>query len=250
MAHEGYIYLWRSLLHADFYTTPNTCHLAVYLMLTAAWKDHHILMGGKRVLLQRGQVHTGRIKLKRETGLSEQEIRTSLTHLENVGFSTRKPTSHGSIITICKYDTYQSITDNSNTQTNQRPTHAQHTLNHTEVKVRREEGKEVKEKRPADAVLQAYMARTTALLNGKTTQPLATALRKSYGAVIGLLKTSPELLDRLMEEIAGLPKAMPADWYAKAIQGKVNALRPGPGVETVRSILKAAAGNAPTSGNG
>jgi len=138
MAHEGYIYLWRSLLHSDFYATPNTCHLAVHLMLTAAWKDHHILVGGKRVLLQRGQTHTGRLKLKKETGLSYQNIRTALHHLENVGFSTRKPTRHGSIITICKYNDYQLATGESNTHTNTRPTHAQHTPNHTEVKVIRE----------------------------------------------------------------------------------------------------------------
>ena len=95
---------------------------------------------------------------------------------------------------------------------------------------------------PPTDILQAYMARATALLNGKTAQPLAAALRKSYGVVIGLLKTSPELLEPLLDEISGLPTAMPADWYAQAIRGKVNALRPVPSVSTVRAILKAAAG--------
>ena len=122
MAHEGYIYLWRSILHSDFYATPNTCHLAVHLMLTAAWKDHHILVGGKRLLLQRGQAYTGRRKLRKETGLTEREIRTSLRHLENVGFLTRTPTNKGSAITICKYNSYQNIIIHSDPQTDQQPT--------------------------------------------------------------------------------------------------------------------------------
>ena len=112
---------------------------------------------------------------------------------------------------------------------------------------RRERGEQEERKAktaapPPTDILQAYMARTTALLNGKTAQPLAAALRKSYGVVIGLLKTSPELLEPLLDEISGLPTAMPADWYAQAIRGKVNALRPVPSVSTVRAILKAAAG--------
>lgn len=95
------------------------------------------------------------------------------------------------------------------------------------------------------AALQAYMARTTKLLNGKTDQPLGTALRKSYGVVVALLKAYPALLDRLMDEIAGLPKAMPVDWYVQAIRGKVHALQPGPGVGDIQKVLQAASRGGP-----
>ena len=148
MAHEGYVYLWRAILHTDFYTTPNTCHLAIHLMLTAAWKDHNILMGGKSVLLQRGQLHTGRLKLMKDTGLSEREVRTGLLHLTNLGFATSKPSSHGSIITICKYDSYQNMKYPTDTRNDQPPSNDRPTTVHIQVKERRElrERKELKRK--------------------------------------------------------------------------------------------------------
>jgi uncharacterized phage protein (TIGR02220 family) len=111
MKNKTFIYLWRSILQTSFYKNPLTCRLAVHLILSVAWKDHKVMIGGKEVLIKRGQVPTGRIKLAEETGLSERNIRTSLKHLEKCGFLTIKSTNVCSIITICKYNEYQTLKD-------------------------------------------------------------------------------------------------------------------------------------------
>lgn len=107
MKNNTFIYLWRSILDTSFYKKPKTCHLAIHLILSAAWKDHKMILGGKEVLIKRGQIPTGRNKLSKETGLSPQNIRTCLLHLVASEFLTIESTSLCSIITICKYDTYQ-----------------------------------------------------------------------------------------------------------------------------------------------
>jgi len=107
MKDNTFVYLWRSILGTSFYKKPLTCHLAIHLILCAAWKDHKTMIGGKEVLIKRGQIPTGRNKLSKETGLSPQNIRTCLSHLTTCGFLTIKSTKQLSIITICKYDSYQ-----------------------------------------------------------------------------------------------------------------------------------------------
>jgi len=104
---EGFIYLWRSLVKTAFYKNPKTTHLAVHLMLQVAWKDHEILLGGKKHVVRRGQIVSGRNKLAAETGLSPQEIRTCLLHLKNLDFLTIKSTKAYSIITVLNYEKFQ-----------------------------------------------------------------------------------------------------------------------------------------------
>ena len=104
---NSYIYLWRSILKTSFYKKPNTCHLAIHLLLSAAWKDHEQMIGRENVKILRGQIPTGRNRLAEETGLSPQNIRTCLQHLVNCGFLTIESTNVCSIITINKYNEYQ-----------------------------------------------------------------------------------------------------------------------------------------------
>ena len=117
MRDNTFVYLWRSIVDTSFYKNPLTCHLAIHLILSAAWKDHKIMVGGNEILIMRGQIPTGRNKLSDETGLSPQNIRTCLKHLKNSGFLTIKSTKELSIITICKYNDFQ-----THQQINQ-PTH-------------------------------------------------------------------------------------------------------------------------------
>lgn len=109
MQDKTFIYLWRSLMETSFYKNPLTCHLAVHLLLDAAWKDHEMFLGGKKVTIKRGQIPCGRNTLAEATGLSPQNIRTSLKHLQQCGFLTIESTNVCSIITICKYNEYQSM---------------------------------------------------------------------------------------------------------------------------------------------
>ena len=125
---NSYVYLWRSIMETAFYKKPLTCHLAIHLILSAAWKDHEQIIGGEKVLIQRGQIPTGRKRLAEETGLSPQNIRTCLQHLSTSGFLTIESTNVCSIITICKYNNFQP-SDEYNQPTHQ-PTTNQPSTNH------------------------------------------------------------------------------------------------------------------------
>jgi len=129
MQDNTFVYLWRSILDTSFYKKPLTCHLAIHLILSAAWADHKTIIAGKEVLIRRGQIATGRERLASETGLSPQNIRTSIEVLRRCDFLTIESTKVCSIITICNYSNYQtcqpSIQPSSQPTTNQRPTNDQ-----------------------------------------------------------------------------------------------------------------------------
>ena len=76
-------------------------------------------------LIKRGQVYTGRKLLSIETGLSEQNIKTSLKKLKRTNHITSDSTNHRSIITLKNYNKYQQ----GNQQTNQQVTSNQPTGN-------------------------------------------------------------------------------------------------------------------------
>lgn len=115
---DGWIKLHRRLVEWEWYLDSKMVHLFLHLLLMANSEDGEV----RGVHVRRGQYLTGRKALAKETGLSEQEVRTCLDKLTNTKTppkSTSKSTSKAtseltikstnkfSIITICKYEQYQ-----------------------------------------------------------------------------------------------------------------------------------------------
>jgi hypothetical protein len=59
------------------------------------------------IKIKRGQYMTSVAKLSGNTGLTVSQIRTCLNKLQVTGEITSEVTSLNTLITICKYDTYQ-----------------------------------------------------------------------------------------------------------------------------------------------
>ncbi len=76
----------------------------LHCLLIASYEDNEYL--GEKI--KRGQFVSGRKKLSKETGLSEQNIRTSLAHLISTNEITIKSRPKNSLITVLSYDLYQS----------------------------------------------------------------------------------------------------------------------------------------------
>ena len=151
----GFIQIDRKILKWEWYQDIKVFHLFLYLILRANWEDGR--WQGKEV--KRGQLITGRLKLAADTGLSEREIRTCLNKLKTTGEITIRTTNKNSIITICKYDTYQSKYGQQDQQkdtlldqreTNKRPAKDQQATinNNTNNNKEEEEIKEGSEKSP------------------------------------------------------------------------------------------------------
>ncbi|MDL2293190.1 hypothetical protein LJC60_01005 [Ruminococcaceae bacterium OttesenSCG-928-D13] len=105
MLGNGYIKLHRSLLNWEWYSDINTSRLFLHLLLIA----NHDPDKWRGITIERGQRVTSRAKLAEETGLTEDEIRTALQHLQTTGEITSKSTNKYTVITIVNYEKYQGI---------------------------------------------------------------------------------------------------------------------------------------------
>jgi biotin operon repressor len=125
MNENGWILLSRNLLKWGWFDKSEMVHLWIYLLLAAnvESKKWH------GVTVERGQIVTGRKKLKAATGISEQTIRTCLQRLQDTGEITIKSTKQYTLITICNYADYQDYDPNNQPTTNQQSTNNQPTTN-------------------------------------------------------------------------------------------------------------------------
>ncbi len=129
MDNNGWIKIHRKLLEWEWADEPNMVALWIHLLLNANLTDKKYR--GKTI--PRGSFKTSLNELSAETGLSKQKLRTCLERLKSTHEITQQTTHEYSIITICKYDTYQLVEKKSNTpintQGNIQATHEQHTSN-------------------------------------------------------------------------------------------------------------------------
>ena len=112
---QGWIKLHRGLLDWEWYDDVNTKVLFLHLLL----KANHKAKKYRGKTIEVGQLMTGRKLLSHETGLTEQQIRTSLNRLKSTNEITIESNAQGTIIQIVKYREYQVLT---NEITNEQPT--------------------------------------------------------------------------------------------------------------------------------
>jgi hypothetical protein len=106
---KRFIKLYEQITSWEWFRYPNTLCLFIYLLLKANYKD--LDFHGRTI--RRGQIVTSLPKISIDTGLSIQQTRTALTHLISTGEVTDESSCQYRIITIVKYDEYQSSTDKS-----------------------------------------------------------------------------------------------------------------------------------------
>ena len=97
---DGFIKLSRSLLDWDWHDEPKTGYLYIIMLLLANHEE--TLWRGETLL--RGQLLTGRRQLSIASGLTEDEVRTALTHLKKTGHAIVTAKSKYSVITLPMYD--------------------------------------------------------------------------------------------------------------------------------------------------
>lgn len=113
---QGWIKLYRKLTEWGWYHDVNTRITFIHLLLTVNHKDK--MYEGK--LIKRGSRLVSNKKLAEEIGLTENELRTAIKHLELTGEIHKQSTSRNTLITVVNYDCYQatSQTDNEQITTN------------------------------------------------------------------------------------------------------------------------------------
>ncbi|MCF6411500.1 hypothetical protein [Pseudalkalibacillus salsuginis] len=114
---QGWVKLHRKIFESSTFLRLDSKQklIAIYLILNANhkdnfWFDKYI---GERVLVLRGQLVTSRSIIvndwfKKDKAITEQVVRTTLSKLEKLNFLTKQSTNKYTLITIEKYDIYQS----------------------------------------------------------------------------------------------------------------------------------------------
>ena len=121
----GWIKTYRSFIQWEWYTAPNMAHFFMYCLLKANHKDNK----WRGIEIKKGSFITSLETMKNETGLSIQQVRTCIKRLKKTGEINTQSNKQNTVVTICKYDIYQSLNNETNTQDNKRLTHVQQTTN-------------------------------------------------------------------------------------------------------------------------
>lgn len=143
----GYIKLHRQLLNWEWWDNANMTRIWIYFLLKANYQDST----WHGITIPRGSFITSLDAICKDTGLSVREIRTCLNRLKSTGELTIKTTNRYTMVTISKYDVYNSFEDKSdkqndtpqdNQETNKRQTRDKQTTtdnNNKEYKETKEE---------------------------------------------------------------------------------------------------------------
>lgn len=137
---DGYIWLHKKLQDWEWYHDSKMVHIFIHLLLRANYKESQ----WQGEIIKRGQIVTGRQALSRQTGISQQSIRTCLARLKSTSEITIKSTNKYSIITLSNYEKYQNKNNQTNQQINQQTNH-QSTSNQPRTKKEKKE-KNIKKK--------------------------------------------------------------------------------------------------------
>lgn len=122
MSNTGYIKLHRQLLDWEWFDNPNMVKVWVYFLLKAKYKD----CSWQGITIPRGSFITSLDTISKDCKMSVREVRTCLNRLKLTGELTIKTTNRYSMVTICKYDDYNSVDSEIDKQTD-KPTDNQET---------------------------------------------------------------------------------------------------------------------------
>lgn len=104
---NGHIKLHRALTEWGWYKDLPTCKLWLHILLRANYKA----CAWKGIEIPRGAFATSYVSLSAESGLTVKQVRTALDKLKSTGEITVKTNRHYTIVTVAKYDEYQSTPD-------------------------------------------------------------------------------------------------------------------------------------------
>lgn len=112
---DGWVKIHRRFLEWEWSHKPEMVSLFVHLLLMANHEDKQF----QGQVIQRGSLVVSRHRLAKDTGISEQSVRTCLERLKSTSEITIKSTSQFTVLTIAKYDDYQHEQRKSNQRSNQ-----------------------------------------------------------------------------------------------------------------------------------
>ena len=165
---KGYVKLYRKTLDSGMLGNHKLWCFWCWCLMKATHKEHRVTVGFQEILLKPGDFIFGLKRAAEELNLTIQKVRTCLKHLESTQKITIKTTNKFSIISIVKWDTYQTDGKQSNKQSNKEVTNEQQTSN--KPLTTNKNGKNGKNGKKADSPESAndiYKTKKGRVLSGK-----------------------------------------------------------------------------------
>jgi len=132
---SGWIKLHRSILKQPWFNNSNTVHLFIYLLLRVnRVNGYKIFFKGVEYELKAGEYWSTFERLSKETGLTRQNLRTSIMSLKSTNTLTSHSSSQGTVYSLLNWNTYQEVTRKV---TNDQPTGNQRVTTEQELKKER-----------------------------------------------------------------------------------------------------------------
>lgn len=113
----GWVKLHRSLQDSSIASHPEYLAVWIHLMIRAQHSASECVIGRQIVKLNAGQLVFGRIKFSSEIGVSENKVRAALDVMKSLNMITIKSMAKFSIISITKWQEYQTESPANNHET-------------------------------------------------------------------------------------------------------------------------------------
>lgn len=115
----GWVKFHRRILNNVIFKDSELFHLFSYCIMRANHEGASFLFNGTEQKLKRGQFITGRNVISKLTGIKTGNVYNKLKILKNLGIINIETNNKFSIITVLKYNTYQSAEPTTSQQTSQ-----------------------------------------------------------------------------------------------------------------------------------
>lgn len=124
---EGWIKLHRKILdNPIIFKDKDYLAVWIYLLLNATHKEIPALFKGKKIILQKGQLITGRKSMSNQLKISESKIYRIINDFKSEQQIEQQTSNQNSLITILNWDKYQQIEQqNEQPMNNERTTDEQ-----------------------------------------------------------------------------------------------------------------------------
>ena len=130
MENAGWIKTYRALLDNPV-VMKDAEHLAVwmYLLLNATHTEYPALFKGKKIMLQAGQLITGRKSIAKDLSVAESKVTRILNLFENEQQIKQQTSNKNRLISIVNWDIYQATEQQTEHQVNNNRTTSEHQVN-------------------------------------------------------------------------------------------------------------------------
>lgn len=139
---EGWIKLYRQVLDNPI-VCKDSDHIAVwmYILLNATHKEYPAVFSGKKIIMQPGQLITGRKTIAEKFNIDESKVQRILKRFENEQQIEQQNGNKNRLISVLSWSDYQSSEQQNEQQVNNNCTTTEQQVN-TNKNVRTKEGKE------------------------------------------------------------------------------------------------------------